>query len=339
MSRTFVHVGLHKTGTTTLQNALVQSRDALQRQGVVYPDYPGCEYAGHHYLACQLSRSRHSGGPNDMFLIERESFSERTNARRTGPTPFEALWGRRGARMILSSEIFCTFDTNELSTLTDYLGDDARLIVYYRSGIRFVHSCWATKIRWGSNQDFVDFLQQTLRGEPGTPLIGGVRFVRLLLDALGETRVSVRDFDEAIRHPRGIPGDFLEEELQLDPVPSRGEVINASPSYVDLELFRALRHHITQSGGGRKFGYGLFNRVVQLRDGALLRDQLRETVEAASGRISIATTTVPSSFMRSDGTLAIADEAAAQRLQGWKLDPNESVKYVSAGDLLDRLGR
>ena len=40
MSRTFVHVGLHKTGTTTLQNALVQSRDALQRQGVVYPDYP-----------------------------------------------------------------------------------------------------------------------------------------------------------------------------------------------------------------------------------------------------------------------------------------------------------
>jgi hypothetical protein len=59
---TLIHVGLHKTGTTTVQNSLYNSKEELLKLGILYPDifneYPNC---GHHLLpGCLI--------PNHKFL-------------------------------------------------------------------------------------------------------------------------------------------------------------------------------------------------------------------------------------------------------------------------------
>jgi hypothetical protein len=40
-ARVYLHIGLHKTGTTYLQNLLRANREALRRQGIEYPGGPG----------------------------------------------------------------------------------------------------------------------------------------------------------------------------------------------------------------------------------------------------------------------------------------------------------
>ncbi len=55
----FIHAGLHKTGTTALQEWLARNRAALAGQGILYPR-AGCpgEAPGQHNLAWQLMRDR-----------------------------------------------------------------------------------------------------------------------------------------------------------------------------------------------------------------------------------------------------------------------------------------
>lgn len=36
-----LHIGTEKTGTTTLQSFLSKNRDALSKQGIIYPKSPG----------------------------------------------------------------------------------------------------------------------------------------------------------------------------------------------------------------------------------------------------------------------------------------------------------
>lgn len=38
MTKVILHVGTHKTGTTSIQAALAASRPALQAAGILYPD-------------------------------------------------------------------------------------------------------------------------------------------------------------------------------------------------------------------------------------------------------------------------------------------------------------
>ncbi len=38
MTRFVIHIGMHKTGTTSIQAALHGARDALAERGVLYPD-------------------------------------------------------------------------------------------------------------------------------------------------------------------------------------------------------------------------------------------------------------------------------------------------------------
>lgn len=60
MSRLIIHVGTHKTGTTSIQAYLAANRDALAASGVLYPDatrFIGRHPEVHHNIATALARS------------------------------------------------------------------------------------------------------------------------------------------------------------------------------------------------------------------------------------------------------------------------------------------
>jgi len=46
MAKLVLHIGTHKTGTTSLQDQLFQSRESLAAQGIIYPDLS--PHSGHH---------------------------------------------------------------------------------------------------------------------------------------------------------------------------------------------------------------------------------------------------------------------------------------------------
>lgn len=64
MPRLVLHVGPHKTGSTSIQTACAASRDALRHQGVLYPEFPGATFTTSHADAVLLLKS----GRGDAFL-------------------------------------------------------------------------------------------------------------------------------------------------------------------------------------------------------------------------------------------------------------------------------
>src|SRR5262249_3476238 len=64
MRTCYLHIGTHKTGTTSIQVALDGARDALKRRGVLYPQAGRADdraAPGHHKLSHELY-----GGPSRL---------------------------------------------------------------------------------------------------------------------------------------------------------------------------------------------------------------------------------------------------------------------------------
>lgn len=60
MKRLILHIGTHKTGSTSIQYTLARSERALSDQGVIYPThYTESDSAGHHFLAIGTERDRY----------------------------------------------------------------------------------------------------------------------------------------------------------------------------------------------------------------------------------------------------------------------------------------
>lgn len=114
----FLHIGTHKTGTTSLQSFMDFNRNSLHEQGILYPK-TGWYHHSQHMLAFQLKNILPPGMPdydeniwNDL-RNEIDSFS--------------------GSRVLISSEEFSTITSKEVSTLKEELKNyDVEIIIYLR---------------------------------------------------------------------------------------------------------------------------------------------------------------------------------------------------------------
>lgn len=240
MAATVLHAGFHKTATTTLQAFCARERRALLERGIFYPRDPRAEWTAQHSTAYAFSAPREGGGPNDLFLSERELYARMVSAPRETEGPIEDAPADARLR-VLSSELFSTFDRGELLRLLAAAAPVERVVLYHRDGIRFLHSCWSAKVRWGGTQSFPSFLAATLAGEERTPIRGALRYVTLARELAGPERVMLRSYDAAARG--GIISDFLTNVLGVSgtwPTTSE-ERLNASPPIEHTELVRLLR--------------------------------------------------------------------------------------------------
>lgn len=82
MSHLVIHVGQHKTGTTSAQASLAQSRDILEDHGLIYPPTPNT--TGHHALAGRAEYLPEfffaAGEPEELWqdIVEQHAGSDRT---------------------------------------------------------------------------------------------------------------------------------------------------------------------------------------------------------------------------------------------------------------------
>lgn len=123
--KSIIHIGLHKTGSTTLQSVLYRLRERLAAQNFFYPgDYlrPGFQ---HSLLAIYLRESKH-----DRFKQAMESI-------------LGDLARRSNAQLILSGEEFSTLPPQKVEILRTSLGrvkQEFHVVVYIRNLYRFAIS-------------------------------------------------------------------------------------------------------------------------------------------------------------------------------------------------------
>jgi hypothetical protein len=210
----FVHIGTHKTGTTSIQAMLAMNEKLFRSAGVFVPrcGRNNVAYAGHHNIAWDLARDGQfdpSLGSFDALLAD--------------------IAASDASTVCLSSEEFEFLHADEaaMERLRDGLssiGYETRIIVYVRPQADYIESLYAEIARaW--NIGFDDFLE-TIVAE-GSYCLSRFDYVGLI-DAFARTfstkRVIVRAYKIA-ESPSSLLHDFVRivaadvrcDKLQLPP--------------------------------------------------------------------------------------------------------------------------
>jgi len=126
----YIHIGIHKTGTTSLQKMLAWNRPYLKSKGLLYPHK--CTWrGGHHNLAWELladARTNTKYGTIAALKAEIEN-------------NFDSI-------CLLSSEDISRFALQQKKQLYNLFADyNPKIIVYIRNQFDYIVSSWSTVIR------------------------------------------------------------------------------------------------------------------------------------------------------------------------------------------------
>lgn len=199
--RIILHAGLHKTGTTSIQDNCYKYRDELLEQGFVYPGfrYGDKVFANHSdpIATAITTKARFYGaavrlknfrGPKDATRVFQEQLRD-------------VMESAAADTLLLSAELVCDFNERDMKTLRRYLEeytDTLDVIVVVRSPQDALISAMQQRCRDGHPSDPAKF--------PGLFVERYKRLQQVFAD-----RMKVINFHQATGHGNGLVGYFLQE--------------------------------------------------------------------------------------------------------------------------------
>lgn len=170
MANIFLHIGTHKTGTTSLQQLFHDNRTLLNRVGYLYPK-TGYFLRGHHLLAWDiLSQASLSSQAAEWLEASWSSASDRSfYLKSTGQRIQKSnLWldleqeiqDFKGNNVILSSEDFCICNPTQVALLRGKLSSHKiKVFVNLREPHSFALSLYKESVKKGYSQSVETFLK------------------------------------------------------------------------------------------------------------------------------------------------------------------------------------
>jgi hypothetical protein len=191
-----LHIGTHKTASTSLQHFFTLNRDVLRSNGVHYPSNPNSAYVTN-YLASELAFGR--GHPVRNFLCKAKSDAQALGCSRVliSAESFYAmtaffldLYDRR------TTEVgYWDNEKRLVSELKSYCSayDNVRVVCYVRPQDEFAGSIYNQMVKStvGTSLSYLGFVEKL------KPAFDYERHLRLWKNAFGEDCVRIARFDEA----------------------------------------------------------------------------------------------------------------------------------------------
>lgn len=232
--RVLLHIGAHKTGSTSLQWALTQSATVLAAKGVLYPESgrPSWARLGHHSLALSfVRRAGHLPGKDTQVL----SPGERTILWRG---VHDEIAAAAADVVVLSSEEFDVLDTAEIADVARELERySVTPVVFLRNTVDFVESSFRTSIIHGGYSRNIDEFARDQRSR--------LDYAALLRDwrmvaADGKVTAFAYDDPEIRRNAVSAFFDLLDVSVSDLPAKGRQKKNESAPAFI-CELVRSLR--------------------------------------------------------------------------------------------------
>ena len=211
MPRLFLHIGTHKTGTTSLQRFLTVNRAVLRRQGLVYPDPAiggfGKRYA-HHQVAHAMAGRSGAGSPEDARRFF-DKVRRDLRGREAAIVSAEALY----RHVLGGTDSERRFDAGDgpgdplpyIRRVRDCLGDfDVTVLVMLRRQDAFLESLYAEQVMTTSYRGDIDRFVTDRAW-----LADYDARLTMWASVFGADRLSVRTFEPA-GFPEGIEKSFVE---------------------------------------------------------------------------------------------------------------------------------
>ena len=259
MPRIIVHIGTHKTATTSIQKFLFNNREELGTRGVLYPDYSIIEKDPHYAQLGMVNALSGQHKNYDASVAERFFKETKTRAQDYETTVISAEPFYRHAQIEPGSKIpkkrskYWELRTEYINRIRDLLGP-AEIIIVFRRQAEYAESLYQEHVKvtryTGNFQTFCadmwfhfKFLQQARVWDAAFPGLKAFSFERLL-----QSGDIVTEFCRKL----GLPVDDL-------PLPPRAN--EGLP--VDLVVLKRTLHRSQQS-----------------------RDDIRDQIDALLARMS-----------------------------------------------------
>ena len=218
MTTAYIHIGTHKTGSTSIQYFLFKNRQKLSEQGFLYPlsGIPKKNLFGQHHLAAaflkhlQLNTYNPNAGGWEEVISEASYVSDKN--------------------IIISSENFCLprFDLEQIYKIKDYLSQyKVKIVVYLRRQDNYLISQYRQFI--GANK-YSNSFQQFISEQKW--LIDYFQILKPWQEVFGTENIIVRVFE-----PEQFNNDLLDDFLDaIDYPQNRSELIKTSMQSVSPSI-------------------------------------------------------------------------------------------------------
>ena len=271
-----VHIGTAKTGTTTLQSALLAAADRLAPRGVAYLPSPGAINA-RELAAASVGDD---GFDDHLDAVGATSPAARNRFRHDVEQRFARQVAEVDAdthTVVISSEhlhsrlVQSTMVERFRSLISPYVGE-VRIVCYLRPQTDLVASFHSTHVRNGGTDTFAETNAKML--SPDSPYTNYERLLDAWASAFGESAIEVRIFDRGAF----VGGSILEDFAGVLGLP--GGVLTASGGDSNQSI-----GHLGQ------LLLGELNRAaragrVDIDDAAQLRNAIADSFTGAGERLT-----------------------------------------------------
>lgn len=199
----FLHVGLHKTGTTSIQDtlSLKENKKILERKGYLYPKCWDANHSIPVYSAfCDHPEQYHINIRRGLTKTELEKMNNENMKNLKNEVQSKNL-----PKLILSGEDISVLNSNNLKMFKKFFDPSVKInvIIYVRNPISWAISAIQQVIKDGRTYDFAfnaynRILKNNFQNQ-----------ITKFIDVFGVKNVNVYNFDDAIDEHQGIVGHFL----------------------------------------------------------------------------------------------------------------------------------
>ncbi|MBZ8003085.1 hypothetical protein [Campylobacter canadensis] len=156
----YLHIGVQKTGTTSIQKFLTQNYEKLLQNGILYPLSAGKNSSQWSIAAINYNYDKHKD-ENDFYLVNKniknkDDFIKHTEKRKKAI--YDEILKSNCKSVIFSSEHLTArlFYEEEIQNLKDFLSifDEVYVIIYIREQIKAINSAYSEAIKAANILDY-----------------------------------------------------------------------------------------------------------------------------------------------------------------------------------------
>ena len=153
MSTLYIHIGTHKTGTSTIQRYFNSMASRFRKQGILqYPESgrPDIAPDGHHLLAWSLSK----------FIQKKRGDYDKSS----WADLLREIEADNMATIFISAEGLCYLTEEEIDELASMIKEfDSKVIIYLRNQLSFMASDYKQQIKSGTQAEtFRKYLEKNI---------------------------------------------------------------------------------------------------------------------------------------------------------------------------------
>jgi tetratricopeptide (TPR) repeat protein len=202
----FLHVGAHKTGSTSIQQSFFESRAALKRHGVAYFDYAANHSAAIYWL---FSERRNRYHVTLKMKLSKHDLEQKIEEIDRGLKSF--MRDRTSPKKVISGEDISALSDEEIKRLKDYLDEasscEKKVIIYVRNFYEFLDSTVQELVKNGASLASIEAALAG-RGNSVVPRYG--YRIRKFQNHFGPENVDIRVFDRRLFKSGDLLADFCD---------------------------------------------------------------------------------------------------------------------------------